>query len=72
MLDHPCVLLVLLAVNDILNVRPCGGVTSHRMKLPGRMQVKVTVSPGQATGGVDISVAETIVCSSEHMYVRSV
>ncbi len=54
----PRVLSVLLILKDMLNLWPCGGVTSHRMKIPGRVQVKVTVSSGQATGGVDVSVAE--------------
>ena len=57
---------VLLVLKDILNRAPCGGVTSHRMRVPGRVQVKVTVSPGQATVGMVVNVAETIVCSSEH------
>ncbi len=44
--------------NDMMNkvTRPC--VAVHRMKLPGRVQVKVTVSSGQATVGVDVKVAE--------------
>ncbi len=40
---------------------PGGGATVQRMDtpiVPGRVQVKVTVSSGQATGGVDVSVAE--------------
>ncbi len=57
----PCVSSVLLELNVILNkdTRPCASVAVHRMKLPGRVQVKVTVSSGQDTGGVDIKVAET-------------
>ena len=53
------VLMLSLVLKVMLNVACCGGVTSHRMRLPGIVQVKVTVSPGQATGEVDISVAET-------------
>ena len=58
----PCVssvLMLSLVLKVMLNVACCGGVTSHRMRLPGIVQVKVTVSSGQATVGVDISVAET-------------
>ncbi len=57
----PSVSSVLLELNVILNkdTRPCASVAVHRMKLPGRVQVKVTVSSGQDTGGVDIKVAET-------------
>ncbi len=53
----PCVSLVLLSTVTV-NTCSCGEVTVHRMRLPGRVQVKVTVSPGQATGGMDVSVAE--------------
>ncbi len=53
----PCVSSVLLVVKVMLNIAPCSGVMSHRMKTPGRVQVKVTVSSGQATVGVNISVA---------------
>ncbi len=58
----PCVSSVLLVLKDMLNRAPCGGVTSHRMRLPGIVQVKVTVSSGQATVlvGVDVSVAEKL------------
>ncbi len=53
------VLMLSLVLKVMLNIACCGGVTSHRMRLPDIVQVKVTVSPGQATGEVDISVAET-------------
>ncbi len=53
----PCVLSVLLVLKDMLNRAPCSGVMSHRMKLPGRVQVKVIVTSGQATVGVDVSMA---------------
>ncbi len=49
---------VLLVLKVMRNSWPCGGATVHRMALPGRVQVKVTVSLGQATVGVDVSVAE--------------
>ncbi len=55
----------------MLNIAPCGGMTSHRMKLLSRVQVKVTVSSGQDTIERDVSVAEKIMCSSEHIYVES-
>ena len=55
----PSVTSVLLVLNDMLIIFIFREMTSHRMKIPGRVQVKVTVSSGQATGGVDISVAET-------------
>ncbi len=60
----PCVVSVLLVVKVMLNTAPCGGVMSHRMTLPGRVQVKVIVSSGQATVGVDISVAAQNLCVS--------
>ena len=60
----PCISLSLLGVKLILNnsIRPCGAAiaanTIHRMRLPGRVQVKVTVSSGQATvEGAVVSVA---------------
>ncbi len=64
----PSVSSVLLALKPILNTFPwpCGGVMSHRMKIPGREQVKVIVSSGQATVGLDVRVAAKSVCSSEY------
>ncbi len=56
----PCVSSVVLISKVMLNIAPCGGVMSHRMKLPGRVQVKMTVSSGQATVGVNVSVAAKI------------
>ncbi len=59
----PCVSSVLLELKVMLNpwscTMICSGVTSHRMALLGRVQMKVTVSSGQATVGVDVSVAAT-------------
>ncbi len=54
-------LSLMVVPNDMLNRAPCGGMTSHRMKLPGRVQEKVTLSSGQATVGVDVSVAEKLI-----------
>ena len=54
----PCVTSVLLVSTVMVNTCSCGEVTIHRMRLPGRVQVKVTVSSGQATVEVDVSVAE--------------
>ncbi len=51
----PCVTSVLLALKDMLNTAPSGGAMSHRMRLPGRVQVKVTMSSGQATVGMGVS-----------------
>ena len=62
----PRVSLLLLGIKLILNnsVRLCGFIaanTVHRMRLPGRVQVKVTVSSGQATVEGDVvSVAARI------------
>ncbi len=53
----PCVSPVLLVDNDMLNKDTRPWMAVHRMTLPGRVQVKVTVSLGQATGGVDVRVA---------------
>ncbi len=53
----PCVSSVLLVSKVMVNTCSCGEVTVHRMRLPGRVQVKVTVSSGQATVEVDVSVA---------------
>ena len=52
----PCVLSVLLVLMVKMYLTLCGRVMLHRTKLPGRVQVKVTVSSGQATVGVDMSV----------------
>ncbi len=62
----PRVSSVLLTVKSILNncTWPCEAI--HRMRLPGRVQVKVTVSSGQATVELDVKVAVKNVCSSEH------
>ncbi len=54
----PCVSSVLLPLIFMLNKAwPCGEVALHCMMLPGRVQVKMTVSSGQATVGVDVRVA---------------
>ena len=53
----PCVLSMLLALKAMLNIASCSGVMSHRIMLPGRVQVKVTVSSGQATVGLGDSMA---------------
>ncbi len=50
-------------IKVMLNIAPCGGMMSHRMKLLSRVQVKVTVSSGQDTIERDVSVAEKIMCS---------
>ncbi len=53
-------LILVLGIKVILNnsIRPCDGLiaanTVHRMTLPGRVQVKVTVSSGQATVEGDV------------------
>ncbi len=65
----PSIFSVLLVLKPILNIFPwpCGGVMSHtKTTLPDRVQLKVTVSSGQATVGVDVRVAAKIVCSSEY------
>ena len=56
----PVSLILVLGIKLILNnsIRPCGAAiaanTVHRMRLPGRVQVKVTVSSGQATVDGDV------------------
>ena len=53
----PRVTSMLLVSKVMVNTCSCGEVTVHRMTLPGRVQVKVTVSSGQDTVEVDVSVA---------------
>ena len=54
----PRVLSVLLVLKVMLNISLCGGVMSHRIKTPGRVQVKMTVASGQATVEVDVRAAK--------------
>ncbi len=66
--SEPIVLVRKVLLTDptaLAKFSPGGGTTVHRMFTPiapGRVQVKVTVSSGQATVGVDISVAAQQLC----------
>ncbi len=64
----PRVSSVLLVSNDMLNKDTWPCMALHCMKLPGRMQVKVTVSSGQATVEVDVRVAVKM-CVPVNMHV---
>ncbi len=44
-------------------------MSHNKTTLPDRVQVKVTVSSGQAIVGVDVRVAAKSVCSSEYVIV---